>query len=199
MMCRMLQVGNPFEAHVARTQTFHMRPPRLKPRARRSADYLFIRAPWCFLAISNERLTFRWPLSLLFLYSLLMTGFIFMDFGSGDWKLDLHLWLCQVKLPLDSMAPSWFFFWCWTDEDGAGRRAAQLSSVSHPPDGLAGLLPPRPPAHGKICVCSGHRSVFRLFGTVMRGRRCAFGFRFIGASNLWLDILIKAYILLFLF
>jgi len=61
MMYRMLrgQVGNPFETYVARTQTFQMHPPRLKPCVRRSADYLFIGVVWCFFVMSNERLTFQ--------------------------------------------------------------------------------------------------------------------------------------------
>lgn len=85
-MYRMLQVGNPFETYIARMQTFHMRPPRLKPRVRRSADYLFIGAVWCrmgFFFLSQVMSV--WPFDDLFCgFAILeiMTGFIFMAFGS---------------------------------------------------------------------------------------------------------------------
>lgn len=178
MMYRMLrvQVGNPFETYIARTQIFHMRPPRLKPRVRRSADYLFIGVVWWFFAISNEHLTFWRPLSW------------FRCFRNNDGIYFYGLWFCirswEIKsgvsscrsvrwanpfLPVDRMALS-----SLGKSDGTGQDSSVLmlnrwelgpcschllaifQTVSRDP-GEAGLLPPRPAFHGKNCVCSGHR------------------------------------------
>ncbi len=204
MMYRMLrgQVGNPFETYVARTQTFHMCPPRLKPRVRRSADYLFIGVVWWFFAISNERLTFRRPLSW------------FRYFRNNDGIYFYGLWLCirswEIKsgvsscrsvrwanpfLPSNRMAPS-----SLGKADGTGQqrsdaeqtriRPVQLSSVSHPPDGLAGpgggwIITPTSSLSWKELrlLWSSACSVLKLFRPVMRGTMC-FQDSFAVASNL---------------
>lgn len=78
--------------------------------------------------------------------------------------------------------------------DAEQTRTVQLSSVSHPPDGLAGpgggwIITPTSSLSWKELrlLWSLACSVFKLFRTVMRGTMC-FQVSFAVASNLCLDI-----------
>lgn len=185
-MYRMLQVGNPFETYIARMQTFHMRPPRLKPRVRRSADYLFIGAVWCrmgffFFVASNERLTFWRPL-LRFRYFRNNDGIYFYGlwFCIRRWEIKSGLYSCRfVRWGNPFFRPTAWHHLRWVKRTGQEHSDAEqtriglddgpcschllaiLQTVSWDP-GEAGLLPPRPAFHGKNCVCSGHRPALFL-------------------------------------